>query len=87
VLVLVLKDHLEDEPVAEELAARVEPDGVEGVEDLAPDQVDVGTRLVRPEQRQAGPGGARMLERVVEVSISGRMGSRPAVSRSSQSSS
>ena len=66
VLVLVLEDHAEHEARVEQRPGRVEPDRVEGVQHLAPDQADVVPGLRRVEQRQRRPGrrgGARRRRR------------------------
>ena len=66
---LVLGDHPEREPVAEQPRAALrapEPGPLEQVEDPAPDLLPVGPGLGGRQQRQRRPLGARMLERVVE---------------------
>jgi hypothetical protein len=66
VLLLVLDDHAERE------AALLEPPAFqrtafEDVEHLVADLADVRAGLGRRQQRQLGPVGTRMLERVVQV--------------------
>jgi len=65
VLLLVLRDHGENEPVTREFG--IETPLVQGIPAGGTDLVDVTTRLVRAEQRQLGPCRAGMQERVVQV--------------------
>ena len=66
VLVLVLEHHPIDETRGQQRVRVVQPHAVEGVEHLATDQVEVVQRLGRAQQREAGPGGAGVLEGVVQ---------------------
>ena len=66
VLLLVLDDHAEGEPVLGE-APPLQRHPLEHVERLVPHLLDVLTRLRRAEQRQRRPVRARMLEGVVQV--------------------
>jgi hypothetical protein len=66
VLLLVLDDHAEREPVRDQPAA-LHRRGVEQVEDLRAHRVDIGARLRRAEQRQLRAVPARVLERVVQM--------------------
>jgi hypothetical protein len=66
VLLLVLDDHPEREPVLDQ-PAPLERHGVEQVQHLGAHGADVRPGLGRPEQGQARPVDAGVLERVVQL--------------------
>jgi hypothetical protein len=67
VLLLVLGDHAEDESVGQQRGAvRVQGGTVEYVQGLFADLAEIGAGGFGGEQRQRGPVGPGVLERVVE---------------------
>jgi hypothetical protein len=67
VLLLVLDDHAEGEPVGQQRPALVQPDPVQHVQRLVPDLADVRAGLGRIQQGQGGAVAAGVLEGVVEL--------------------
>jgi len=62
---LVLEHHPVDETRGQQRLWVVQPHALEGVQHLAANQPEVVQRLGGGQQRQTGPGGARVFEGVV----------------------